>query len=73
MKDCDLRAIPIYARKKRTMPEVTPEDLERWIADNPERVKEALRTVQQHDALLERLGSDYDENGVPYWEQQIHD
>lgn len=25
--------------------------------------------AEENKELLERLGSDYDENGVPYWEQ----
>jgi len=30
------------------------------------------RTMEEHAELLEKLG-DYDENGIPYWDQQIHD
>ena len=25
----------------------------------------------KHDEVLERLGSDYDENGIPYWEKNV--
>ncbi|CAB4122263.1 hypothetical protein UFOVP27_138 [uncultured Caudovirales phage] len=38
-----------------------------------ERLKEALKKTVEDDAeLLDRL-DDFDENGVPYWDQQIHD
>ena len=26
-------------------------------------------TLRENKELLERLGSDYDENGIPYWEK----
>ena len=73
------------ARKKRIMKEVTPEDLDRWAEDQDlreqieaarrdARLKESIaRTLKDHDEVLERLGSDYDKDGVPYWDQQIHD
>lgn len=27
-------------------------------------------TLRENADLLKRLGSDYDENGIPYWEKQ---
>lgn len=27
------------------------------------------RVMEENAELLERLGSDYDENGIPYWEK----
>jgi len=53
--------------------EVTPEDLDRWAEENPDRVREIAKSLDKHDELLELLGSDYDKDGVPYWDQQIHD
>lgn len=54
--------------------EVTTEDLDKWAEKHDLRFKEALKkTMEEHDEVLEHLGSDYDENGVPYWDQQIHD
>lgn len=32
----------------------------RWIA---------YRMMKQNKELFKRLGSDYDENGIPYWEK----
>jgi predicted metal-binding protein len=29
----------------------------------------AFESIKDNSELLERLGSDYDENGVPYWEK----
>lgn len=29
----------------------------------------AKQVVEENAELLERLGSDYDENGIPYWEK----
>jgi hypothetical protein len=32
---------------------------------------EAMRMMASENAeLLERLGSDYDDNGIPYWEKK---
>ena len=37
------------------------------------RLAESIRrTMEEHAELLEKL-NDYDKNGTPYWEQQIHD
>jgi hypothetical protein len=29
--------------------------------------------IESNKELLERLGSDYDENGVPYWEKGVRE
>lgn len=56
------------------MKEVTPEDLDKWAEEHDLRFKEALnKSIEENSELLKRLGSDYDEHGVPYWDQQIHD
>jgi hypothetical protein len=28
------------------------------------------KVIEENAELLERLGSDYDENGIPYWEKK---
>ena len=56
------------------MKEVTQEDLDKWAEEHDLRFKEALnKSIEENSELLKRLGSDYDEHGVPYWDQQIHD
>jgi len=40
--------------------EVTSEDLDRWIEDNPELVKGIVKEVKDEDPDI-------------YWEEQIHD
>jgi len=45
-----------------------------WAKDDAESWAEGLNTAikiisQENQELLNRLGSDYDENGVPYWER----
>lgn len=38
--------------------------------DRTMRLKSAIKKAFEKNAeLLERLGSDYDENGIPYWEK----
>jgi hypothetical protein len=32
-------------------------------------VLEELNNDPEHQELMKRLGSDYDENGIPYWEK----
>lgn len=44
-----------------------------WAKDDAEAWAEGLATAikiiaEDNKELLERLGSDYDEHGVPYWE-----
>jgi hypothetical protein len=42
--------------------------------EKDKKFKESVtKLMEEHSELLERLGSDYDDNGVPYWDQQIHD
>ncbi len=36
--------------------------------DKPKIVEAIERVFKDNKELLEKLGSDYDENGVPYWE-----
>jgi len=42
------------------------------VPDNirPKVVEAIERVFKENKELLERLGSDYDENGVPYWENE---
>ena len=41
--------------------------------DRDIRFKKAMKkTLEENNELLEKL-EDYDENGIPYWDQQIHD
>jgi hypothetical protein len=46
------------ARKRGTMS----------VPDKPKIVEAIERVFKDNKELLEKLGSDYDENGVPYWE-----
>jgi len=41
------------------------------VPDNirPKVVEAIERVFKDNKELLDRLGSDYDENGVPYWEK----
>jgi hypothetical protein len=65
--------------RKRTMvewhqPDKTPEDIQdilrtrvdKDIADE-DFASYIKRYVKQNDEILNNLGSDYDENGIPYW------
>ena len=47
---------------------VTSEDLDQWVADNPERVRDLVNILDEHDEVIKNLGSDYDDNGMPYWD-----
>jgi len=42
------------------------------VPDNirPKVVEAIERVFKENKELLEKLGSDYDENGVPYWENE---
>jgi hypothetical protein len=40
----------------------------RWGTYYKMNLNSAINKIQT-DILLEKLGSDYDENGIPYWEQ----
>ena len=41
--------------------------------DRDIRFKEAMKkTMEENNELLKKL-EDYDEDGIPYWEQQMHD
>ncbi len=56
------------AAKRENMTEMTSvgEDFERTM-----RLKLAIAEAFEKNAeLLERLGSDYDENGKPYWDER---
>lgn len=35
-----------------------------------EKAIEEMMADQKLQAILEALGSDYDENGIPYWDKQ---
>jgi len=39
--------------------------------NNLENILEEI--IKSNKELLERLGSDYDENGVPYWEKGVRE
>lgn len=39
--------------------------------NNLENILEEI--IKSNQELLERLGSDYDENGVPYWEKGVRE
>lgn len=40
------------------------------IFDHDSEIKAFIKQIVEEDKeLLERIGSDYDENGVPYWEK----
>lgn len=39
--------------------------------NNLEKILEEI--IQTNKELLERLGSDYDDNGVPYWEKGVRE
>lgn len=39
--------------------------------NNLEKILEEI--IETNKELLERLGSDYDENGVPYWEKGVRE
>ena len=39
--------------------------------NNIEKILEEI--IETNKELLERLGSDYDENGVPYWEKGVRE
>lgn len=40
------------------------------IFDQDSEIKAFIKQIlEENDELLERLGSDYDENGIPYWEK----
>ena len=46
-----------------------------WAKDDAlayaEGLSAAIKIIQEDNKeLMERLGSDYDENGIPYWEYQ---
>lgn len=32
-------------------------------------INDALEDVEKNEEILDKLGSDYDENGVPYWDK----
>jgi hypothetical protein len=38
------------------------------VPDRPKIVEAIERVFKDNKELLDKLGSDYDENGVPYWE-----
>jgi hypothetical protein len=41
--------------------------------DRDKKFQEAVKnTMEENKELLEKL-KDYDERGIPYWEQQMHD
>ena len=58
-------------------PDMTPEDIQDYLRQN--RVTKEMadedfasyikRYVKENDKILEKLGSDYDEDGIPYWEK----
>lgn len=31
--------------------------------------KITLKVLKEHGGILDKIGSDYDENGIPYWEK----
>jgi hypothetical protein len=37
--------------------------------DDMQSITESLKTDPFMQEVLDRLGSDYDENGIPYWEK----
>jgi hypothetical protein len=58
-------------------PNMTPEDIQDYLRQN--RVNKEMadedfasyikRYVKENDKILEKLGSDYDEDGIPYWKK----
>jgi len=68
MKDCDWLGNPIKERK--TMTEDSRDMIDR--ARKDKRLQESIkRTLAEHGELLAKL-DDY-KDGIPYWEEQIHD
>jgi hypothetical protein len=48
-----------YLRQNRVTKEMADEDFASYIK----------RYVKENESILNKLGSDYDENGIPYWEK----
>lgn len=40
-----------------------------YTVDNMKEIMEELENDPEHQELLKSLGSDYDEDGIPYWEK----
>jgi hypothetical protein len=40
-----------------------------YTINNMKEVMEELNNDPEHQELMKRLGSDYDENGIPYWDK----
>jgi hypothetical protein len=58
-------------------PDMTPEEIQDYLRQN--RVTKEMadedfasyikRYVKENESILNKLGSDYDENKIPYWEK----
>lgn len=58
-------------------PNMTPEDIQEYLRQN--RVTKEMadedfasyikRYVKENDDILQKLGSDYNEDGIPYWKK----